>query len=80
MNDLPGLQELKDSGLLDKRAAIDTLPDTGDLFDNPDEDAEEVLDSASSDEDAYDEASYKEMKAREAKAERQEQEEAEEEE
>ena len=66
LNDLPGLQELKDSGLLDKRAAIDTLPDTGDLFDNPDENAEEVMDS--SDEDAFDEASYKEIKAREAKA------------
>jgi len=67
LTDLPGLQELKDSGLLDKRAAIDTLPDTGDLFDSGDVDAEEVLDE--SDEDAYDEANYKEIKAREAKAE-----------
>ena len=67
LNDLPGLEELKDSGLLDKRAAIDTLPDTGDLFDNPDENAEEVMDS--SDEDAYDEASYKELKARAVKEE-----------
>ena len=67
LNDLPGLEELKDSGLLDKRAAIDTLPDTGDLFDNPDESAEEVMDS--SDEDAYDEASYKELNARAVKEE-----------
>ena len=57
--DLPGLDELKASGLLDRRAAIDTLPDTGDLFDDGDVDAQEVLDaetSDSSDEDAYDEA------------------------
>lgn len=59
--DLPGLDDLKASGLLDRRAAIDTLPDTGDLFDSGDVDAEEVLDR--SDDDAYDEASYKEMKA-----------------
>jgi len=71
LTDLPGLEELKASGLLDKRAAIDTLPDTGDLFDSGDVDAAEVLDEAESsdrsDEDAYDEASYKEIKARENK-------------
>ena len=44
-SDLPGLDDLKAAGLLDKRAAIDTIPDTGDLFDNADEDAEEVLDA-----------------------------------
>lgn len=59
--DLPGLDDLKASGLLDRRAAIETVPDTADLFDNPDEDAEEVLEH--SDEDAYDEESYKEMQA-----------------
>lgn len=67
LNDLPGLEELKASGLLDKRAAIDTLPDTGDLFDDADVDAQEVLEKTEgdrSDEDAYDEASYKELKAR----------------
>ena len=65
LNDLPGLEDLKASGLLDKRAAIDTLPDTGDLFDDGDVDAEEVLDANDmSDEDAYDEATYKELKAR----------------
>ena len=62
MTDLPGLDELKASGLLDRRAAIDTIPDTGDLFDSGDVDAEEVLDQ--SDDDAYDEQTYKEMKAR----------------
>ena len=73
LNDLPGLEELKASGLLDKRAAIDTLPDTGDLFDSGDVDAAEVLDaedsSDRSDEDAYDEANYKEIKARANQAE-----------
>lgn len=60
--DLPGLDDLKASGLLDRRAAIDTIPDTGDLFDSGDVDPEEVLDQ--SDEDAYDEQTYKEIKAR----------------
>jgi len=75
--DLPGLDELKSSGLLDRRAAIDTIPDSGDLFESPDIDAKEVLDGDASDddhtdkelverqdEDAYDEQSYKEMKNR----------------
>jgi segregation and condensation protein B len=59
--DLPGLDELKASGLLDRRAAIETVPDTADLFENPDQDAQEALDHR--DEDAYDEESYKEMQA-----------------
>lgn len=62
--DLPGLDDLKASGLLDRRAAIETIPDTGDLFDSGDVDAEEVLDSNDSDlsdDDAYDEESYREM-------------------
>lgn len=75
--DLPGLDELKASGLLDRRAAIETIPDSADLFESPDIDAEEVLskDDISheareketlerQDEDAYDEQSYKEMKLR----------------
>lgn len=45
LNDLPGLEDLKASGLLDKRPAIETIPDTGDLFDSPDENPEEVLDA-----------------------------------
>jgi segregation and condensation protein B len=57
--DLPGLDDLKASGLLDRRAAIETIPDTADLFENPDEDAEEVL--SASDDDAYDEETYREM-------------------
>ena len=43
MTDLPGLDDLKASGLLDRRPAIDTIPDTGDLFDSADRDAEEEL-------------------------------------
>jgi segregation and condensation protein B len=62
--DLPGLDDLKASGLLDRRAAIETIPDTHDLFESGDVDAEEVLDASDlSDEDAYDEASYKEIQA-----------------
>jgi segregation and condensation protein B len=37
IRDLPGLEELKASGLLDKRPAIETVPDTGDMFDDADE-------------------------------------------
>lgn len=33
LNDLPGLQELKASGLLDTRPAIETIPGAADLFD-----------------------------------------------
>jgi len=50
ITDLPGLDDLKASGLLDRRPAIETVPDTRDLFDNPDEDAAEQL-RASDDED-----------------------------
>ena len=41
--ELPGLDELKAAGLLDRRPAIDTVPDSRDLFDNPDESAAETL-------------------------------------
>lgn len=54
ITDLPGLEDLKASGLLDKRPAIDTVPDTRDLFDNPDEDAGEILSAREgSDEDEF---------------------------
>ncbi len=43
ITDLPGMEDLKASGLLDKRPAIETIPDTGDLFDSPDLDAAEEL-------------------------------------
>ncbi len=41
--ELPGLEDLKAAGLLDRRPAIDTVPDARDLFDNPDTSAAEVL-------------------------------------
>ncbi|MCB1556307.1 MAG: SMC-Scp complex subunit ScpB [Alphaproteobacteria bacterium] len=41
MNDLPGLDELKASGLLDRRPAVETLPGTADLFEETEE--EETL-------------------------------------
>lgn len=41
--ELPGLEDLKAAGLLDRRPAIDTVPDSRDLFDNPDTSAAEVL-------------------------------------
>jgi len=63
--DLPGLDELKASGLLDRRAAIETIPQSEDLFENADVNAEEELERQ--DEDAYDEQSYKEMKQKAAR-------------
>ncbi|MDD9901716.1 MAG: SMC-Scp complex subunit ScpB [Alphaproteobacteria bacterium] len=46
LTDLPGMQELKESGLLDKRPAIEAMPATGDLFegDENEEDPQEVTD------------------------------------
>jgi segregation and condensation protein B len=41
--ELPGLEDLKAAGLLDRRPAIDTVPNTGDLFDDADVSAAEVL-------------------------------------
>ncbi len=57
LRDLPGLDDLKASGLLDTRPAIETIPDTRDLFDDADVDAAEVLDEQEGDEapeEAYD--------------------------
>jgi segregation and condensation protein B len=45
--DLPGMDDLKAAGLLDRRPAIETVPDTRDLFDNPDEAAGDMLSGAS---------------------------------
>ena len=33
--ELPGLEDLKAAGLLDRRPAIETVPDSRDLFDAP---------------------------------------------
>lgn len=56
--DLPGMDDLKASGLLDRRPAIDTIPDTGSLFADDDlaELDEEELDNESEpehDQDLY---------------------------
>lgn len=53
MNDLPGLDELKSSGLLDRRPAVETIP-TGDLFEQEESDLAEDL--AIDDDDTYDDA------------------------
>lgn len=49
LTDLPGLDEMKVAGLLDRRPAIEAIPGTGELF------GEEEI--ASSDEQAYEESS-----------------------
>jgi segregation and condensation protein B len=60
ITDLPGLDDLKASGLLDRRPAIDTVPDTRDLFDDGDRDAAEILSGVSSDSDEDEFADYDE--------------------
>ncbi len=56
--ELPGLEDLKAAGLLDKRPAIDTVPDAGDLFENADVSAAEVL-SGVKDETAAEDDEFK---------------------
>lgn len=56
--ELPGLEDLKAAGLLDRRPAIDTVPDSRDLFDNPDMSAAEVL-SGVKDETAAEDDEFK---------------------
>lgn len=66
LTDLPGLEDLKASGLLDKRPAIETLPSSGDLFE---EDSARVIgeddedDSDFDDEDEDDDAEFEEEAA-----------------
>ncbi|MAQ71842.1 MAG: SMC-Scp complex subunit ScpB [Alphaproteobacteria bacterium] len=44
LTDLPGLDELKSAGLLDRRPAIETIPGTGELFDEDEtEDTERTI-------------------------------------
>lgn len=56
--ELPGLEDLKAAGLLDRRPAIDTVPDSRDLFDSGDVSAAEVLsgvaDEGTSEDDDFD--------------------------
>lgn len=53
LKDLPGLQELKASGLLDNRPAIETIPGAADLFANEDGKIEGAAEDADQDADAY---------------------------
>lgn len=61
MMDLPGLDELKASGLLDRRPAIEALPESSDLFDsvpeaaNDDADEEAAFDFEPGGDDDYEE-------------------------
>ena len=68
INDLPGMEELKASGLLDKRPAIDAIPGTADMFDGDinkeTEDPQEVTDEdllGNSDDDSVDELPSEEV-------------------
>ena len=49
LTDLPGIDELKSAGLLDRRPAVQTLPGVNDLFEGIDEDAETGDDNTGSD-------------------------------
>lgn len=40
VTDLPGIDDLKSAGLLDRRPAVQTVPLSGELFDEDDEDAQ----------------------------------------
>jgi segregation and condensation protein B len=53
ITDLPGLDDLKASGLLDRRPAIEAIPASGDLFDALQEDEESLEDQ---DDAVYEEA------------------------
>lgn len=53
LRDLPGLQELKASGLLDNRPAIETIPGAADLFANEDGKIEGAAEDVDQDADAY---------------------------
>lgn len=53
LNDLPGMDDLKAAGLLDRRPSFEIVPDTAELFDEDDRDENE--DNAA-DDDMYDEA------------------------
>ena len=54
--DLPGLDELKSSGLLDRRPAIETIGGTGDLFgDNDSDDLKQAADDLAAEEGLEDE-------------------------
>ncbi len=53
LTDLPGLDDLKASGLLDRRPAIDALPSTGNLFGEEELESADDEESDEEDDDAY---------------------------
>ena len=60
--DLPGLEDLKASGLLDRRPAIDAIPAANDLFDsmpeelqNEDDEDDDAFEDDAEDDDVYEE-------------------------
>ena len=53
LTDLPGMEDLKASGMLDRRPAIETIPGTKDMFDMPEEDADEEDEDEEEDDDAF---------------------------
>ena len=57
--ELPGLEDLKAAGLLDKRPAIDTVPDSRDLFDSGDISAAEVLSGVADEATSLDDDEFK---------------------
>lgn len=57
--ELPGLEDLKAAGLLDKRPAIDTVPDSRDLFDSGDISAAEVLSGVADETTSLDDDEFK---------------------
>ncbi|GJL85099.1 MAG: hypothetical protein DHS20C02_08740 [Micavibrio sp.] len=62
LTDLPGLDDLKASGLLDRRPAIEAIPSSDDLFDGQEdeEDVEEAEDEDEEDDDAFEEDAQEE--------------------
>jgi segregation and condensation protein B len=68
LGDLPGLEDLKAAGLLDKRPAIEAMPQTGDLFGGDSENAKDELAQDITDEDLIGKAQADENLTDEEKA------------
>lgn len=54
--ELPGLEELQSSGLLDKRPAIETLPGTPDMFEDEERIAQEEEAEAQTEDETQEQA------------------------
>ncbi|HBR69479.1 MAG TPA: SMC-Scp complex subunit ScpB [Rhodospirillaceae bacterium] len=53
LTDLPGMEDLKASGMLDRRPAIETIPGTKDMFDMPESDSDDEDEDEEEDDDAF---------------------------